>query len=179
VKALWAPWRSGYVMGPREEGCFLCAAPAAGDDRGRRIVHRSRRVYVILNSFPYNSGHVMVAPLRHVARPQDLDEEERLDLMDTLVLVMQALQAALQPEGFNVGLNLGRAAGAGVEQHLHLHVVPRWVGDTNFMPVLADTKVLPEHLDVTYEKLRQALHAVQADASGGAPTPHPRPEDSL
>ncbi|MDQ7849612.1 MAG: HIT domain-containing protein, partial [Armatimonadota bacterium] len=172
MKALWAPWRSGYVMGPREEGCFLCAAPAAGDDRGRRIVHRSRRVYVILNSFPYNSGHVMVAPLRHVARPQDLDEEERLDLMDTLVLVMQALQAALQPEGFNVGLNLGRAAGAGVEQHLHLHVVPRWVGDTNFMPVLADTKVLPEHLDVTYEKLRQALHAVQADASGGAPTPH-------
>lgn len=179
MRPLWAPWRAGYVMGPREEGCFLCAAPSAGDDRARLILHRSRRVYVILNSFPYNSGHVMVAPLRHVARPEDLDREERLDLMDTLVVVMRALQAALQPEGFNVGLNLGRAAGAGVEEHLHLHVVPRWVGDTNFMPVLADVKVLPEHLEATYEKLRRALDTVQEETSGGEPPSHPRSGDSL
>ncbi len=167
MNVLWAPWRVGYVMGPKDEGCFLCEAPAAGDDRARLILHRSRRVYVILNSFPYNSGHLMVAPLRHVARPEDLDPDERLDLMDTLALVTRVLETALHPEGFNVGLNLGRAAGAGIEEHLHVHVVPRWVGDTNFMPVLADVKVVPEHLAATYERLREALAAAQAGGSGG------------
>jgi len=169
VNILWAPWRVGDVMEPKDEGCFLCEAPAAGDDHGRLVLYRSRRVYIILNSFPYNSGHVMVAPLRHVARPEDLDPEERLDLMDTLALATRVLQAALRPEGFNVGLNLGRAAGAGIEQHLHVHVVPRWAGDTNFMPVLAAVKVLPEHLAATYEKLREALAADQPGRSGGRP----------
>ncbi len=168
MNILWAPWRVGYLMGPKD-GCFLCEAPAAGDDRAHLILHRSRRVYVILNSFPYNSGHLLVAPLRHAARPEDLDPEERLDLMDTLALAIRVLEAALRPEGFNLGLNLGRAAGAGIAQHLHVHVVPRWVGDTNFMPVLADVKVLPEHLAATYEKLREALAAVPAGGSGGRP----------
>ena len=166
MNVLWAPWRGVYVMGPKEDDCFLCAAPAAGDDPGRFILHRSRNVYIILNAFPYNSGHLMVAPLRHVARPEDLDAEERLDLMDTLTLAVRVLEAALRPDGFNVGLNLGRAAGAGIEQHLHAHVVPRWEGDTNFMPVLAAVKVLPEHLAATYEKLRTALPAVQSGSFG-------------
>jgi len=160
VNVLWAPWRGDYVMGPRAEGCFLCTAPAAGDDRGQRILHRGRRVFVILNSFPYNSGHLLVAPFRHVARPEELDGEERRELMDAVALSLQVLAAGLHPEGYNVGLNLGRAAGAGLEDHLHVHVVPRWVGDTNFMPVLADVKVLPEHLAATYEKLRAVLPAL-------------------
>lgn len=159
MNVLWAPWRMAYIAGPAAAGCFLCEAPAAGDDSTRLILHRSRRVFAVLNSYPYNSGHLMVAPLRHVPAPEDLDAEERLDLMDTLALVMRVLKAVFQPDGFNVGLNLGRAAGAGVEQHLHVHVVPRWIGDTNFMPVLADVKVLPEHLQTTYEKLREALAA--------------------
>jgi ATP adenylyltransferase len=165
VKTLWAPWRVAYVLGPRAEGCFLCEASAAGDDRDRLVLHRSRHVFILLNSFPYNSGHLMIAPHRHVPRPEDLDAEERLDLMDTLTLALRLLEAALHPEGFNVGLNLGRAAGAGVEEHLHVHVVPRWRGDTNFMPVLAEVKVLPEHLAATYERLREALAAVLPPAA--------------
>lgn len=166
MNILWAPWRVGYVMGPKGEGCFLCEAPAAGDDPARLILHRSRRVFLVLNSFPYNSGHLMVAPLRHVARPEQLDAEERLDLMDTVILAIRVLETALRPDGFNVGLNLGRAAGAGLEPHLHVHVVPRWVGDTNFMPVLADVKVLPQHLAATYEQLHEALGVVQPGAIG-------------
>ncbi|HEV8338315.1 MAG TPA: HIT domain-containing protein [bacterium] len=161
---LWAPWRIGYVTGPKDDGCFLCEAPAGDDDRTRLLLHRSRRVYIVLNSFPYNTGHLMVAPFRHVATLEDLDAEERLDLMDTAALAVSVLQSALAPDGFNLGVNLGRAAGAGLEGHLHLHVVPRWVGDVNFMPVLGDAKVIPEHLGATYNKLATALAALGAAA---------------
>ncbi len=163
MNILWAPWRMEYVRGPASGGCFLCEAPA-GENRTHLILYRSRRVYIILNTFPYNTGHLMVAPFRHIARLEELDDEERLDLMGTVTLGIRALEAAFHPEGFNVGLNLGRAAGAGLEHHLHLHIVPRWVGDTNFMPVLADAKVLPEHLEATYERLQAALAAIH---SGG------------
>lgn len=160
MSILWAPWRIGYVRGPKTEGCFLCEAPAAGEDASRFILHRSRRVYIILNTYPYNTGHLMVAPFRHVARLDELDAEERLDAMDTLALAVRVGEAALQPDGFNLGVNLGRAAGAGLEGHLHLHVVPRWVGDANFMPVLGGVKVIPEHLEATYENLAAALAAL-------------------
>jgi len=162
VNILWAPWRIGYVSGPKSDGCFLCEAHGAGADRERFILHRSRRVYLILNTYPYNTGHLMVAPFRHVGALEDLDAEERIDAMNTATLAVSVLQTALTPDGFNLGLNLGRAAGAALEGHLHIHVVPRWVGDVNFMPVLGDVKVIPEHLAGTYDKLTSALATLVA-----------------
>jgi ATP adenylyltransferase len=160
VKRLWAPWRLAYVAGPKDPGCVFCDAPAAGDDRTALIVHRAAPVYVILNRFPYNSGHLMIVPFRHVARLDQLSPEESRAITETTGLAILALERAMAPEGFNVGMNLGRAAGAGIDAHLHMHVVPRWVGDTNFMPVLDDTKVLPQHLDETYAQLSQAIAAL-------------------
>ncbi|MGH2625056.1 MAG: HIT family protein [Anaerolineales bacterium] len=145
------------MTGPKQDGCFLCDVPAGDDDRAHLLLHRSRRVYIVLNSFPYNPGHLMVAPFRHVASLEALDAEERLDLMNTAAVAVSLLRSALAPDGFNLGVNLGRPAGAGLEGHLHLHVVPRWVGDVNFMPVLGDARVIPEHLDATYDKLASAL----------------------
>ncbi len=157
MNVLWAPWRGVYVMAPKPDGCIFCDALAAGDDRGRLIVHRAAHAFIMLNQFPYNSGHVMVVPYRHAARLDALTDDEAGALVTVTALAVRALEAALAPQGFNIGLNLGRAAGAGVEDHLHVHVVPRWVGDTNFMPVLAATKVLPQHLAETYDRLQAAL----------------------
>jgi ATP adenylyltransferase len=157
VRHLWAPWRVAYVAGPKTPGCVFCEAPAAGDDRQALILHRGMHGYLILNRYPYNSGHLMAVPFRHVARPDLLTSEEHSGLMELLVLGLGALERTMAPEGFNVGMNLGRAAGAGIDEHLHLHVVPRWIGDTNYMPVLGDVKVLPEHLDDTYARLVEAL----------------------
>jgi ATP adenylyltransferase len=159
MNVLWAPWRGAYVMAPKADGCIFCDALAAGDDRGRLIVHRAPHAFIMLNQFPYNSGHVMVVPYRHAARLDALSEDEAGALVAVTALAVRALEAALAPQGFNIGLNLGRAAGAGVEDHLHVHVVPRWVGDTNFMPVVAATKVLPQHLAETYDRLQEALAA--------------------
>ncbi len=157
MNVLWAPWRAAYVRAPREGECFLCVALAAADDRARLILRRGKRIFIVLNAYPYNSGHLMVAPYRHAGRLEALDAEERLELMDTLTLGIRLLEQALRPDGFNVGLNLGRSAGAGLDDHLHVHIVPRWVGDTNFMPVLAAVKVLPEHLEAAYDKLSEVL----------------------
>jgi ATP adenylyltransferase len=162
VKHLWAPWRAAYVAGPKEPGCVFCRAPESGDDRASLIVHRGRLAYIILNRYPYNSGHLMVVPFRHLARTEQLSSEESLALMGLTTLAIRGLERALAPEGFNVGLNLGRAAGAGIEDHLHVHVVPRWVGDTNYMPVLGETKVLPQHLDETHARLIDALATLLA-----------------
>jgi ATP adenylyltransferase len=157
VRQLWAPWRVAYVAGPKSPGCVFCEAPAAGDDQQALILHRGEHGYLILNRYPYNSGHLMVVPFRHVARPELLTPDEHQALMALLVLGLRVLERAMAPEGFNAGMNLGRAAGAGIDEHLHLHIVPRWVGDTNYMPVLGDVKVLPEHLDETYRRLAEAL----------------------
>ena len=159
MKHLWAPWRLAYVAGEKEPGCIFCQAPAAGDDRKMLVVYRSPLAYVILNRYPYNSGHMMAVPYRHVARLDDLTHEESQALVDLTGLAVRALEQAMAAEGCNVGLNLGRAAGAGIADHLHIHVVPRWIGDTNYMPVLGDTKVLPQHLDETYTRLADALAA--------------------
>lgn len=162
MNLLWAPWRVAYVTGPKEPGCVFCRAPASGDDRAGLILHRDALAYIILNRYPYNSGHLMVVPFRHVARPELLSGDEARAVMELTGLAVRVLDRAMSPEGFNVGMNLGRAAGAGIDDHLHMHVVPRWVGDTNYMPVLADTKVLPQHLDETYERLGGALSALLA-----------------
>lgn len=157
MKHLWAPWRVAYVTGPRETGCVFCEAPTAGDDRTALVVYRAAAAYIILNRYPYNSGHLMVVPFRHVARLEALTADEAQALVDLTGLAVRALERILAAEGFNVGMNLGRAAGAGIEDHLHIHVVPRWIGDTNYMPVLGETKVLPQHLDETYARLADAF----------------------
>lgn len=157
MKRLWAPWRFAYIAAPPVSGCVLCEAPTLGDDRAALILHRAPEGYLILNRFPYNTGHLMSVPLRHLARPDELTPREAETLMALVSLGIRALELAMEPDGFNVGMNLGHAAGAGIADHLHLHVVPRWSGDTNFMPVLGDVKVIPEHLDDTYQRLATAL----------------------
>ncbi len=165
MRQLWAPWRMDYVTGtdPPPEGCFICAAAASGADGGL-VVERAERTLILMNRFPYSSGHVMVAPRRHAPDLRDLTAEEGLAIMAATQRALDALSSVMQPGGFNVGFNLGAAAGASVD-HLHLHVVPRWGSDTNFMPVLADVKVLPEHLEVTAGRLREAL-ALRSGAAG-------------
>ena len=159
MRELWAPWRLEYVQSADEEpGCVFCRAEAASDEDGL-VVHRGKRAIVLLNKYPYASGHLMVAPVRHEGELGDLTDEEALELHRLASAALGALAQTMRPQGFNLGWNLGRIAGAGVVDHVHLHVVPRWAGDTNFMPVLADVKVLPESLAATREKLAAAWPA--------------------
>ena len=153
VRQLWAPWRLEYIQQADDgSGCVFCDAVGA-DDEERLVVHRGTNALVMLNKFPYASGHLMVAPFRHVGEFGDLSDDEALEVHRLAERGIAALAEAYEPQGYNVGWNLGRIAGAGVVDHVHLHVVPRWAGDTNFMPVIADVKVLPEHLVETRGKL--------------------------
>lgn len=156
-RPLWAPWRIDYILGPKSGECIFCTAAAAEDGSQAHVVERGALCFTMLNAFPYASGHVMVAPYRHVGDLDALDDEESLELMRLTRRSVAALRAAMAPDGFNVGFNLGTVAGAGFADHLHLHVVPRWAGDTSFMPVLAGTSVVPQALDATYEVLTNAL----------------------
>jgi ATP adenylyltransferase len=156
LKPLWAPWRLEYVQHADEiEGCIFCRA-ADGDDEEQLVVHRGEHAFVLLNKYPYASGHLLVAPYRHGADFGRLDADEALEVHRLAADGLGALRAAYAPEGFNLGWNVGRVAGAGIVDHVHLHVVPRWGGDTNFMPVLADVRVIPEHLIATRRKLVEA-----------------------
>jgi ATP adenylyltransferase len=156
VDRLWAPWRLEYVQHADEtDGCVFCRA-AEGDDEEQLVVHRGERVFVLLNRFPYASGHLMVAPYRHGAGFGDLDEAEAQEVHRLGAAGMAALTAVYRPDGFNLGWNVGRIAGAGIVDHAHMHVVPRWSGDTNFMPVLADVRVIPEHLVESRRRLAEA-----------------------
>lgn len=158
METLWAPWRIEYIKEAPKGGCFLCdILRTGGDDRANLVLKRGTACAVVMNRYPYNNGHLMVAPYRHVARLADLTPEERLETMDLLDLSVAALTSAIRPDGFNVGINLGRVAGAGLETHLHTHIVPRWNGDTNFMPVIGDTKVIPQALDDLWVTLRAAF----------------------
>jgi ATP adenylyltransferase len=157
TERIWAPWRLEYIQSVDEQpGCFLCAAAAAADDEEHLVVRRGERAFVLLNKFPYASGHLLVAPLAHGLNFPDLDDGLAAEVHRLGAAGMRALTGAFRPEGFNLGWNIGRVAGAGVPDHGHLHVVPRWGGDTNFMPVLGDVKVLPEHLLATRRKLVDA-----------------------
>jgi ATP adenylyltransferase len=150
---LWAPWRLEYIQGADEQdGCIFCRA-RDGDDEAGLVVHRGEHAFAMLNRYPYASGHLMVAPNRHEREFGDLDADEALEAHRLAAAALATLAETMQPQGFNLGWNLGRIAGAGVLDHVHLHVVPRWAGDTNFMPVLADVKVLPEALEQTRRKL--------------------------
>ena len=156
-KPLWAPWRLDYVGNADEQqGCVFCNAVEATDDEAALVVHRGERAVVLVNKFPYASGHFMVAPLRHIGEFGELSDDELLALHRLAAQGIGALAQLYGPQGYNLGWNLGRIAGAGVVDHVHLHVVPRWAGDTNFMPVLADVKVMPEHLSETRKRLADA-----------------------
>jgi ATP adenylyltransferase len=161
-KPLWAPWRMEYILSKKPKECIFCEFPAApeADDRKNLVVHRSAHAFTCLNRYPYNSGHVMVIPRAHVDDLAALSPEEYADLGEELRRVIAVLEATYAPEGMNVGMNLGRAGGAGIDEHLHWHVVPRWVGDNNFMPVLADQRVVVEALDAAWERLRAGFASV-------------------
>lgn len=163
MERLFRPWRMAYVSGPKtgEAGeCFLCAAARSGDDAQSLVVARDMHGFVVLNRYPYNSGHVMVVPLRHVADLSELDAQERLGIMNLLVETLEVLKLEMAPDGANVGINLGQAGGAGVPGHIHVHCVPRWVGDTNFMPVLSGSMVLPESLEATRDRLARRFSVI-------------------
>jgi ATP adenylyltransferase len=159
-RPLWAPWRLEYVVSDKGPDCIFCAAAEGVEERARWIVQRGERCFTILNTFPYAPGHLMVAPVRHVGELEGLDDEETVELLALARRGVAALRSAMSPHGFNVGLNLGEVAGAGIADHLHLHVVPRWQGDNNFMPVLADTRVMPQALEAAHHAVVDALAGV-------------------
>ena len=164
---LWTPWRMPYLRGEEEvpEGCIFCAKPQE-DDAEVHILHRGQLCYVILNRFPYSNGHLMVVPYVHVHSLEDLDAETLAELMALTQLSLRVLRVAYEPQGFNVGLNIGAAGGAGVAEHVHLHVVPRWGGDTNYMTVVSQTRLIPEWLDQTYDRLRLLFERMSAERGG-------------
>jgi ATP adenylyltransferase len=156
---LWAPWRLDYIKGPKPEECIFCSKPAAGDDEDSYIVARGEQCFAMLNAYPYNNGHLMVSPYEHVPSIEGLPEPTLLELMTLTQRALAALRDVYGPEGFNIGINQGKVAGAGMEDHVHLHVVPRWGADTNFMPVIGDTRVLPQSLADSWTAISRALAA--------------------
>lgn len=157
MHVLWAPWRMAYIGGPKESGCIFCTQPEASDLRAALVLARTPQAVVMLNRFPYANGHVMVAPRRHTADLQTLPAADYAALGEALRRSVALVDEVLHPEGMNVGLNLGRAAGAGIAEHFHWHIVPRWVGDVNFMPLVGEVRVIPEHLESIYDRLRPAF----------------------
>jgi ATP adenylyltransferase len=164
MKHLWSPWRLEYLTAAKEESCVFCEAARAGDDRESLVLLRGQRAFLILNRYPYNNGHFMSVPYAHVPSLEDLDAETLAEMMHLLNRGLAALRQALYAQGFNIGANLGEVAGAGIEEHVHIHAVPRWLGDTNFMPVLGDMRVVPQTWNQTYDDLLAALDA-QADSA--------------
>ncbi|MFC1489959.1 HIT domain-containing protein [Candidatus Latescibacterota bacterium] len=157
---LWAPWRMKYIEEidtSDSDGCIFCEKPQETEDEDNLIVHRGKKCFVMLNKFPYNNGHLLIIPYSHTSELSGLDSETMLEIMKTVDLVVEAIKSIMRPDGFNVGMNLGRSAGAGIAEHLHMHVVPRWNGDTNFMPVIGGTKVISESLEDSYKKIRKAI----------------------
>lgn len=159
---LWAPWRMDYIVSEKKGGCIFCDLPRAAQDVANYILWRGRTAFVMLNRYPYNNAHMMVIPYLHLASLTELDAVQRGELMDVTALCEDVLHQALQPDGLNIGLNLGAASGAGIAEHLHVHLVPRWQGDTNYMTVLGDIRVIPQHLDATYQQLLPYFPASKA-----------------
>jgi ATP adenylyltransferase len=165
MKQLWAPWRLAFIEHSNDGSrCIFCEKPALKQDRRAYILWRSRHAYVMLNIYPYNNGHLLIAPYQHIAAIEDLPLSVVLDMMRLVQRAIKAIRLAYAPEGFNLGVNQGRVAGAGIEHHVHLHIVPRWEADTNFMPLLGETRVLPHHLKASYARLKAAFSKVDAPA---------------
>lgn len=164
MKQLWSPWRLEYILADKQEGCFLCEGAQADveHDRANLIVYRGDKAFLVLNRYPYNNGHLMAVPYHHVAGLELLTTEELNEVMALTVLAVRALNQAVRPDGFNIGYNIGKVAGAGLKDHVHCHIVPRWNGDTNFMPVIGETRVIPQSLEDAYDQIRQSVLAVLA-----------------
>jgi ATP adenylyltransferase len=164
MERIWAPWRIDYVLGEEKEpGCIFCTKPASLDDNRNLMVHRARGAFTMMNKFPYTNGHLLIVPFRHVSDICLLNPEENSLLIQEVCRAVTVLRHVMHAEGFNIGINLGTVAGAGIEEHLHYHIVPRWSGDTNIMPVLADVRIIPEHLESTCRKLREAFGSLYPD----------------
>lgn len=166
MEKLWAPWRMRYVAGPKQDGCVFCSAAALGDDRTALVLYRGADAFLILNLYPYNSGHAMAVPYQHAAELQQLTPATRAELIELTELFTCAARSVFACDGFNIGLNVGEVAGAGAAEHLHIHAVPRWLGDANFMPIIANTTVMPELLPVTYARLRAEIERVVVERAG-------------
>jgi len=158
---LWAPWRAGFVLSKKEEGCIFCNRLKMEDSVENLIVYRGELCAVILNKFPYNSGHAMIIPMRHLAHLEELTPDESVEFFELTRITLEVIKKSLKPHSFNIGMNLGECSGAGIPEHIHMHIVPRWNGDTNFMPVLGETKVLSNDLRKTYIQLREAIRKLQ------------------
>ncbi len=159
---IWAPWRLDYVVAEKPDKCVLCEKSESSDDEANYVLYRGRHNYVLLNTFPYNSGHLMVVPYRHVSSLTDLSAEEVCELMQLTQSCVQALDEAFAAEGINLGMNIGQPAGAGIDDHIHLHIVPRWGGDTNYMTVVANTRVVPQSLEESAQQLRPLIEQAVA-----------------
>ncbi len=159
---MWAPWRMAYIAGDEEktEGCIFCVFPEQKNDERYLIIHRRQHCYVILNKYPYNNGHVMVVPYRHTHDLLELNAAEQSDCQQAINVVIRALRKVYNPDAINLGMNMGRAAGAGIDEHIHYHIVPRWNGDTNFMPVISGTKVISESLERSWKMLSEAIKEI-------------------
>lgn len=160
MKTVWAPWRMEYILSEKPDYCIFCNALEQNDDTKTFILYRGKHSFIIMNTFPYNNGHLMVTPFQHLPCVTRLDNDTALEIHCMMQESVRILRSILNADGFNIGLNLGKVAGAGVEDHMHIHIVPRWNGDTNFMPVIADTKVFPQYLKATYEKLLPEFKAL-------------------
>ena len=171
MEHIWAPWRIEYIEMEKSEGCIFCEKPRENRDASNYILYRGKRNFVILNNYPYNPGHLMVAPYRHVGYLEMLTDEELGEHFDIVRKSTKLLRAVFEPAGFNIGINMGKVAGAGIEDHIHTHIVPRWDGDTNFMPVLSATKVMPEALASIYQRLKEGLNWVSPTPQLGDMTP--------
>jgi ATP adenylyltransferase len=159
MKVLWAPWRMEYILSEKGGTCIFCEYPKQEKDRENLILYRSSHTFVIMNRYPYNNGHLMVVPYLHTPSLDELNEDTLLDFMKVTRHSVSSLKKAFMPEGFNMGINIGKIAGAGMETHMHLHMVPRWAGDTSFMTVFDDIRIIPEHIMDTYDKLFVAFHS--------------------
>jgi ATP adenylyltransferase len=164
MENLWAPWRMAFIAPktPPPPGCIFCTQPAAQRDDEYHILYRGELCFMMLNLYPYNSGHLMIAPFQHGGHLEELEAPTLAELMAQAQLAIKALRLAMNPDGFNMGINEGKVAGAGFADHIHYHIVPRWNGDTNFMPVLADIKVMPDHLDNVYRQVKEAIEQVKS-----------------
>ena len=154
MKHLWAPWRMEYILKEKKEVCIFCEKPKENQDKKNYILYRGKFCFVILNTFPYNNGHLMIAPYAHIKNIEELKSDVLIEQMTLCQKCIKVLKEKINPHGFNIGLNIGRFAGAGILEHIHWHVVPRWEGDTNFMPVISEIRVLPQHLSETYDLLK-------------------------
>lgn len=154
MERLWAPWRMQFIEELREKsGCVFCELALPGDDKKRLVLHRGKTCFVLMNRYPYNNGHLMIIPYKHTGKLNDLDTDEQREIMALSARAVEVMQSSLDAEGFNLGVNLGKVAGAGITDHFHMHVVPRWVGDANFLPVIGNTRSMPEYLEATYDRL--------------------------